>query len=205
MSWCRFAHAGFERRGLARALLLIGAAGVTLTALAAPDAAPLFGFSAAQSLQERGIEQRFDAALHAEQLRAWLKTLSAEPNHVGSPHDKANAEMVRDLFKQLGLGCADRDLRGALSDAEGPDAGAGRRPPSSSPASRSRRSRATRPRRARDGLAALQRLRRRRRCHRRARLRQLRHAGGLQGPRAPRHRRARARSSSPATAAAGAD
>jgi N-acetylated-alpha-linked acidic dipeptidase len=102
MSWSRFAHAGFERRGLARALLFIGAAGVTLTALAAPDAAPLFGFSAAQSLQERGIEQRFDAALHAEQLRAWLKTLSAEPNHVGSPHDKANAEMVRDLFRSFG-------------------------------------------------------------------------------------------------------
>ena len=35
-------------------------------------------------------------------LDAWLKRLSAEPNHVGSPHDKANAEFVRDLFKSWG-------------------------------------------------------------------------------------------------------
>ena len=148
MSWSRFAHAGFERRGLARALLFIGTAGVTLTALAAPDAAPLFGFSAAQSLQERGIEQRFDAALHAEQLRAWLKTLSAEPNHVGSPHDKANAEMVRDLFRALGLGCADRGIRRALPDAEVTYPGAGRAHQICREPQGAGRSRATRARRA---------------------------------------------------------
>ena len=28
--------------------------------------------------------------------------MSSEPNNVGSPHDKANAEAVRDLFKQWG-------------------------------------------------------------------------------------------------------
>ena len=52
--------------------------------------------------QQRALEQRFDAALDPNDLRDWMKTLSAEANHVGSPHDKANAEMVRDLFRQWG-------------------------------------------------------------------------------------------------------
>ena len=62
----------------------------------------LFGFSAADGARELALEQRFDAALDPSDLRGWLKTLSAEPNHVGSPHDKANAELVRDLFRQWG-------------------------------------------------------------------------------------------------------
>jgi N-acetylated-alpha-linked acidic dipeptidase len=37
----------------------------------------------------------------AEQQQ-WLQTMSSEPNHVGSPHDKANAEMTLALFKQWG-------------------------------------------------------------------------------------------------------
>jgi N-acetylated-alpha-linked acidic dipeptidase len=92
-----------QRRPLVSVLLFTASAGLTaLGAVAAPADAPLYGFSATQSVQERGIEQRFDGALHAEQLRDWLKTLSAEPNHVGSPHDKANAESVRDLFRSFG-------------------------------------------------------------------------------------------------------
>jgi len=61
-----------------------------------------FGFSAAESARERALEQRFDTELNAVELRTWLQRLAAEPNHVGSPHDKANAEFVRDLFKQWG-------------------------------------------------------------------------------------------------------
>src|SRR5262249_10662839 len=76
-----------QRRLLLRPLLFIAAAGLTgLAALAAPADAPLFGFSGEQSARERSAEQRFDGALRAEQLREWLKTLAAEPNHVGSPH-----------------------------------------------------------------------------------------------------------------------
>ena len=67
----------------------------------AQSAAP-FGFGAAEGARELALEQRFDGALDPSELRSWLKTLSAEPNHVGSPHDKANAEYVRDLFKQWG-------------------------------------------------------------------------------------------------------
>ena len=61
-----------------------------------------FGFSSADGARELALERRFDAQLDPAQLRAWLKTLSSEANHVGSPHDKANAEFVRDLFKSWG-------------------------------------------------------------------------------------------------------
>jgi N-acetylated-alpha-linked acidic dipeptidase len=78
-------------------LLTIAAAGP-----AAPAATALFGFTADAASAERALEQRFDADINPADLREWLKTLSSEPNHVGSPHDKANAETVRDLFKQWG-------------------------------------------------------------------------------------------------------
>src|SRR6185312_2090025 len=33
---------------------------------------------------------------------AWLKQMSSEPNNLGSPHDKINAEMELALFKKWG-------------------------------------------------------------------------------------------------------
>ncbi len=48
------------------------------------------------------LERSFDAAIDPAEMGTWLKTMSSEPNHVGSPHDKANAEMVLSLFKQWG-------------------------------------------------------------------------------------------------------
>jgi N-acetylated-alpha-linked acidic dipeptidase len=77
-----------------------------LAAAAAPSATPgapvMFGFTADEAATEQALEQRFDADINADELRGWLKTLSSEANNVGSPHDKANAEAVRDLFKQWG-------------------------------------------------------------------------------------------------------
>jgi N-acetylated-alpha-linked acidic dipeptidase len=48
------------------------------------------------------LEQRFDSMISATDQQQWLQTMSSEPNHVGSPHDKANAEMTLALFKQWG-------------------------------------------------------------------------------------------------------
>ncbi|HMM57818.1 MAG TPA: transferrin receptor-like dimerization domain-containing protein [Rudaea sp.] len=62
----------------------------------------LLGFSATGSVTQRALEQRFDAQLSANEMRDWLKRLSAEPNQVGSPHDKANAEFLLSLYKQWG-------------------------------------------------------------------------------------------------------
>src|SRR5437773_7389170 len=61
-----------------------------------------FGFSPAQFPRQQALERRFDAELNPADLRAWMQRLSSEANHVGSPHDKANAEFVRGLFRQWG-------------------------------------------------------------------------------------------------------
>jgi N-acetylated-alpha-linked acidic dipeptidase len=71
-------------------------------AAAATPPSTLYGFPAEDSAAESSVEQRFDAALNPADLDGWLKSLSSEPNHVGSAHDKANAEWVRDLFQQWG-------------------------------------------------------------------------------------------------------
>jgi len=65
-------------------------------------AAALFGFDAGGSARQQALEQSFDAKLDPADLRAWLKNLASDANHVGSPHDKANAQFVRDLFRQWG-------------------------------------------------------------------------------------------------------
>src|SRR5882672_9758981 len=48
------------------------------------------------------LERRFDASLSNAEMGGWMKTMAAEPNHVGSPHNKANAEMVLGQFREWG-------------------------------------------------------------------------------------------------------
>jgi N-acetylated-alpha-linked acidic dipeptidase len=48
------------------------------------------------------LEQRFDSMISAADQQQWLQQMASAPNHVGSPHDKANAEMELALFKQWG-------------------------------------------------------------------------------------------------------
>jgi N-acetylated-alpha-linked acidic dipeptidase len=62
--------------------------------------APLHAQTAQLSPAE--IERQFDASLNAAEMAGWMKTMSAEPNHVGSPHNKANAEMVLAQFRDWG-------------------------------------------------------------------------------------------------------
>jgi len=84
------------------------AAGVTIvgltTAAAAASAAPapMLGFGPASAEAERALEARFDAGLSADAMRERLRLMSSEPNQVGSPHDKANAEYTLAQFKAWG-------------------------------------------------------------------------------------------------------
>ena len=50
----------------------------------------------------QALERSFDALISTADQQQWLQQMSSEPNHVGSPHDKANAEMQLALFKQWG-------------------------------------------------------------------------------------------------------
>ncbi len=62
----------------------------------------MLGFTASGAARQRALEQRYDALLDASEMRAWLKRMSSEPNQVGSPHDKANAEFMLSLFRAWG-------------------------------------------------------------------------------------------------------
>jgi N-acetylated-alpha-linked acidic dipeptidase len=74
-----------------------------LLAGAAPAfAAPMIGFSPAGAQAERATEAKFDAVLSADAMRDRLKLMSSEPNQVGSPHDKANAEYTLAQYKAWG-------------------------------------------------------------------------------------------------------
>ncbi|WP_155264214.1 transferrin receptor-like dimerization domain-containing protein [Sphingomonas segetis] len=74
------------------ALLASAATAVLLAspALAAPAGEP------------QALEQRFDTLISPADQQQWLQQMSSAPNHVGAPHNKANAEMQLALFRQWG-------------------------------------------------------------------------------------------------------
>jgi len=68
----------------------------------APQPASMLGFLPSEVAGQRALEQRFDAKLDAGDLRMWMQRMSAEPTHVGAPHNKANAEFVRQQLQSWG-------------------------------------------------------------------------------------------------------
>lgn len=82
------------RKLLAGHRLLAGAA---LASLALGQTA-----AAAATMDQSAVEQRLDASVSAADQIAWLKDFASAPNHVGSPHDRHNAETTLALFKAWG-------------------------------------------------------------------------------------------------------
>jgi len=66
------------------------------------DNGGMLGFSPAGATAQQSLEQRFDAQLNPADLRDWLKQMSSQPNQVGSPHDKANADFMLAKFLEWG-------------------------------------------------------------------------------------------------------
>jgi N-acetylated-alpha-linked acidic dipeptidase len=64
--------------------------------------ADLEGFSPPDAAAQAQLESKFDADLSATDLRDWMQQMSSAPNHVGSTHDKANAEFQLAKFKEWG-------------------------------------------------------------------------------------------------------
>lgn len=62
----------------------------------------MLGFDKDAAATQQSLEQRFDAQLDPADQRSWLKQMSSEPNQVGSPHDKANAEFMLAKFREWG-------------------------------------------------------------------------------------------------------
>ncbi len=88
------------------AALLAGVIGALIACAAGADssaaAVEFQGFSARGAAAEAQLEQRFDSDLSAADLRSWMEQMSSEPNHVGSVHDKANAEFQLKKFREWG-------------------------------------------------------------------------------------------------------
>ncbi|MBV9572166.1 MAG: M28 family peptidase [Alphaproteobacteria bacterium] len=79
-----------------RILLFASSCALALLAIsAAPAPGPV-------PQDQASLERSFDASIKAGEMGDSLKTLAAEPNHVGSPHDKQNADFILGLFKKFG-------------------------------------------------------------------------------------------------------
>lgn len=47
-------------------------------------------------------EAALDASISSTDQMAWMKDMASAPNHVGAPHDRANAEMILAKFREWG-------------------------------------------------------------------------------------------------------
>ena len=74
--------------------------------VAAERSLPLLGFRAPAAEAEVAREARFDSLLRRDDLREWMKHLSARPHHLGSPYDKENADYLAGLFRSWGFDTA---------------------------------------------------------------------------------------------------
>ena len=63
---------------------------------------PMLGFSSEQTIRQLALEASFDTKLNKENLRTWMKQMTAAPQHVGSPQSRANAEFMVQLFQSWG-------------------------------------------------------------------------------------------------------
>jgi N-acetylated-alpha-linked acidic dipeptidase len=103
-------------RNRVTAILIAGASLCALNLLAPPtalagDSKPLLGFSGRRAAEQRALEARFDALLDRNDLRGWMRRLSARPHHVGSPYGKENAEFIAELFRSWGFDTAIEEFR----------------------------------------------------------------------------------------------
>jgi N-acetylated-alpha-linked acidic dipeptidase len=73
----------------------------TVWAQQLPTAA-ITGFSAPRAAAEIELERKFDAGLKPENLREWMKRLTARPHHLGSPYNKENADFILAQFRSWG-------------------------------------------------------------------------------------------------------
>ncbi len=61
------------------------------------------GFSRASSTSQKTLEAKFDSILKRENLRDWMRRLSARPHHVGSAYGRENAEFMAAQFRSWGF------------------------------------------------------------------------------------------------------
>jgi N-acetylated-alpha-linked acidic dipeptidase len=85
-----------------RCLLTLAVFLATTLFAQAPADAPILGFSSEGATKERALEAQFDSSLKRDELRDWMKRLSARPHHLGSAYDHDNALFIASLFRSWG-------------------------------------------------------------------------------------------------------
>ena len=60
------------------------------------------GFGESNAKSQLEYEKQFDSYLNPVSQDTWMKFMSSRPHHVGSPHGKANADYMVNLFKSWG-------------------------------------------------------------------------------------------------------
>ena len=120
------------------ALVTVAAWGVWAVPPPPQPQAPIAGFPAASSQSEQQWEQKFRASPSPDNLRDYMKLLSARPHHVGSPYDKQNAEWIAAKFKEWGWDAHMETSRRPFPHAQGTPGGNDRRRRTSPPSCRSR-------------------------------------------------------------------
>ena len=75
---------------------------VSSTAFGQSAAPMMLGFTPANAQSQAALESRFDASLRPENLRDWMKRISARPHHLGSAYNKSNADFIAAQFRSWG-------------------------------------------------------------------------------------------------------
>jgi N-acetylated-alpha-linked acidic dipeptidase len=75
---------------------------LTMVAAQSGPGVPLLGFDREGSDAERTLERQFDSFIKKDDLRDWMRRLSARPHHLGSAYGKENAEFIAGLFRSWG-------------------------------------------------------------------------------------------------------
>ena len=57
----------------------------------------------AQESKIKELQKEFDSSLNKNDLKTWMKRLSAYPHHLGSSYDKSDALFIDSLFKSFGF------------------------------------------------------------------------------------------------------
>jgi N-acetylated-alpha-linked acidic dipeptidase len=66
----------------------------------------ILGFDREGATGEQAFEQKFDSFINKDNLRDWMKRLTARPHHLGSAYDKENADFIAGLFRSWGYDTA---------------------------------------------------------------------------------------------------
>jgi len=76
---------------------------LAVTPLALAQEERLLGFRRESERAQRELEAKLQAIPNPDNLREYMKLLSARPHHVGSPYDRENAEWILSKFKEWGF------------------------------------------------------------------------------------------------------